>query len=81
MFVTANIRDQIVADFFVEASAPKNSARMSLSIPITRAPSPAKRLTVSEPISPAEPVTMIVRGVLTTVVGSCQHYMRNNLSS
>jgi hypothetical protein len=34
---------------------------MSLSIPITRAPSPAKRLTVSDPTNPDEPVTMIVR--------------------
>jgi len=39
----------------------KNSARTSLSIPITRAPSPAKRLTVSDPTNPDEPVTMIVR--------------------
>src|SRR3954452_22949221 len=34
---------------------------MSLSIPSTCAPSLAKRRTVSEPINPAEPVTMIVR--------------------
>jgi hypothetical protein len=34
---------------------------MSLSTPMTRAPSRAKRFTLSEPISPAEPVTMIVR--------------------
>src|SRR5262249_12010060 len=44
-----------------DASAPKNSARMSLSIPRTRLPSLAKRRTLSEPINPAEPVTMIVR--------------------
>src|SRR3954467_14858509 len=50
--------------FFVEASAPKNFARMSLSIPRTCAPSLAKRRTVSEPINPAEPVTMIVRTVV-----------------
>jgi hypothetical protein len=34
---------------------------MSLSIPTTRAPSFANRFTVSEPIKPADPVTMIVR--------------------
>ena len=34
---------------------------MSLSIPTTRAPSVAKRLTASEPINPADPVTIIVR--------------------
>jgi hypothetical protein len=32
-----------------------------LSIPTTRAPSLANRLTVSDPINPADPVTMIVR--------------------
>src|SRR5262249_55060076 len=50
--------------FFVEASVPKNFARMSLSIPSTCAPSLAKRRTVSEPTNPAEPVTMIVRIIL-----------------
>jgi hypothetical protein len=34
---------------------------MSLSIPITRAPSRPKCFTVSDPINPADPVTMIVR--------------------
>jgi hypothetical protein len=34
---------------------------MSLSIPITRSPSRANRLTVSEPINPAEPVTITER--------------------
>jgi hypothetical protein len=32
-----------------------------LSIPTTRVPSFENRFTVSEPINPAEPVTMIVR--------------------
>jgi len=45
----------------VEASAPKNCARISLSIPTTRVLPLENRFTVSEPISPAEPVTMIVR--------------------
>src|SRR5882724_4665358 len=66
--------------FFVEASAPKNSARISLSIPTSRTPSFANRFTVSEPINPAEPVTMIVRiltnrkksGALTHSTGSGQ---------
>src|SRR5207248_6860998 len=44
----------------VEASAPKNSARMSLSMPTTRSPCCAKCFAVSEPISPDEPVTIIV---------------------
>ena len=43
----------------VDASGPKNFARISLSMPMIRKPSPAKRLTVSEPINPAEPVTTI----------------------
>src|SRR5260370_1421120 len=34
---------------------------MSLSIPTTRAPSFPNRLTVSDPINPADPVTIIVR--------------------
>jgi hypothetical protein len=34
---------------------------MSLSMPMTRAPSLAKRLTVSDPIRPADPVTMTLR--------------------
>ncbi len=34
---------------------------MSLSIPTTTQPSRAKRLTVSDPITPAEPVTRMVR--------------------
>jgi len=34
---------------------------MSLSIPTTCAPSFANRFTVSEPINPADPVTIIVR--------------------
>ena len=36
---------------------------MSLSIPTTSAPSFAKRFTVSDPINPAEPVT-IITGIL-----------------
>src|SRR5229473_970910 len=47
--------------FLVEASTPKNCARMSLSIPTICAPSWLNRLTVSEPINPADPVTIIVR--------------------
>jgi hypothetical protein len=41
-----------------------------LSIPRTRAPSVAKRRTLSEPINPAEPVTMIVRTVLQGATAS-----------
>ena len=41
----------------VDASAPKNSCRMSLSMPTTSRPSPAKCRTASEPIRPADPVT------------------------
>src|SRR5215475_5003106 len=41
----------------VDASEPKNCARMSLSMPTTSRPSPAKCRTASEPIRPAEPVT------------------------
>jgi hypothetical protein len=40
---------------------------MSLSIPTTRTPSLANRLTDSDPISPAEPVTIIVR-ILRSVI-------------
>src|SRR6266480_4531084 len=54
--------------FFVDASAPKNRARMSLSIPTTHAPSSANRFTVSEPINPADPVTMIARIYSTVIV-------------
>ncbi len=41
---------------------------MSLSIPTTCAPSFANRFTVSEPINPADPVTMIVRIYSTIIV-------------
>src|SRR5579859_3370168 len=41
---------------FVEASCPKKSARMPLSIPTTSMPSDAKYVTASDPTSPAEPV-------------------------
>jgi hypothetical protein len=34
---------------------------MSLSIPMIRNPSAAKRRALSDPISPAEPVTIILR--------------------
>ena len=42
----------------VDASGPKNCARMSLSMPTTSRPSAAKWRTASDPISPAEPVTI-----------------------
>src|SRR5208282_3977568 len=44
----------------VDASLPKNHWRRSLSMPTTLNPSRAKRLTLSEPIKPAEPVTITV---------------------
>ena len=41
----------------VEESSPKNTRRMSLSMPTTSRPSPAKCSTACDPINPAEPVT------------------------
>ncbi len=41
----------------VLASSPNRTRRISLSMPTTSKPSAAKNLTVSAPISPAEPVT------------------------
>src|SRR5262249_17890484 len=40
----------------VDASGPKNRARMSLSMPTTDRPSPAKCRTASDPMRPADPV-------------------------
>ena len=59
MFIIANIRDQVVARFFRGSFAPKIFAHVVVDPENTRA-SLAKRRTVSEPINPAEPVTMIV---------------------
>jgi len=42
----------------VDASGPKNCARMSLSMPTMSSPRAAKWRTASDPISPAEPVTI-----------------------
>src|SRR5208282_5111937 len=44
----------------VEAPSPKNQRRRSLSMPATLKPSGANRLTLSEPIKPAAPVTITV---------------------
>src|SRR5690349_12203367 len=42
----------------VEASGPKNRARMSFSKPSTSKPADTKCRTLSEPISPPDPVTI-----------------------
>ena len=44
----------------VEASGPKNRARMSFSMPTTSIAGSTKCATASEPISPPEPVTIAV---------------------
>src|SRR5208282_5199777 len=44
----------------VDASLPKNHWRRSLSMPTTLKPSRANRLTLSDPINPAAPVTITV---------------------
>ena len=40
----------------VDASGPKNRARMSFSTPTTSKPCPAKNRTDSDPINPLDPV-------------------------
>ena len=44
----------------VDASGPKNFARMSFSSPMTSNPDSISRPTASEPISPPDPVTIAV---------------------
>ena len=44
----------------VDASGPKNRARMSFSMPTTVHPASAKCTTDSEPMSPPDPVMMTV---------------------
>jgi hypothetical protein len=51
----------------VEAESPKNSARMSLSIPMTSNPSACSRLLVSDPIRPADPVIIAMLILFVTV--------------
>ena len=61
MFVVAKVRDQLVARLFGGGFRAKKLCAHVVVDPNDRAPSLAKRRTVSEPINPAEPVTMIVR--------------------
>jgi hypothetical protein len=56
----------------VDASGPKNPARMSFSIPTTSKPCSTKSATIAEPIKPPEPVTIAV-GTVRLGEGGSRH--------
>src|SRR5262249_33875360 len=51
----------------VSPSLPKNSRRMLLSTPSTRHPRASRKVTISDPISPLEPVTSARRGAFMEI--------------